>query len=296
MLRQNQGVASGDFRIVQLRNGAYAVHSAKYDEKMHPGLGPAAEAELLYVRQLKICERMRRGTGEFVVWDIGLGAGANALTLLRFTRDLACPLHIVSFDETAEPMEFAIQHANQLGYLGGYESVARKLLDRRCIEFNDGNRRVRWDFRLGDFPDWCARAARDVPAPHAIYFDAFSPAKNPTMWTLPLFTGLFRLLDQARPCNLTNYSRSTIFRVTLLLAGFFVGRGIPTGFKEETTVAANTPWLLDEPLDRTWLERAHRSDSAEPLREPVYRRLRLSLETWEKLRAHPQFNRQDGGL
>jgi hypothetical protein len=90
---------------------------------------------------------------------------------------------------------------------------------------------------------------------------------------------------------LTNYSRSTIFRVTLLLAGFFVGRGIATGFKEETTVAANTLSLLGDPLNRAWLERAQRSSSAEPLREAVYRQARLSPETWEKLSAHPQFNR-----
>jgi hypothetical protein len=32
-----------------------------------------------------------------------------------------------------------------------------------------------------------------------------------------------------------------------------------------------------------------RSDSAEPLREPVYTRTRLRPETIEKLRAHPQF-------
>ena len=102
-------------------------------------------------------------------------------------------------------------------------------------------------------------------------FDAFSPARNPAMWTLPLFTNLFRLLDPRRPCVLPTYSRSTILRTTLLLAGFFVGVGHATGEKEETTVAANTLDYLIEPLDRRWLERVHRSSSAEPLTEAVYR-------------------------
>jgi tRNA U34 5-methylaminomethyl-2-thiouridine-forming methyltransferase MnmC len=109
------------------------------------------------------------------------------------------------------------------------------------------------------------------------------------MWTLPLFTNLFRLLDPARPCALTTYSRSTMLRVTLLVAGFFVGRGLPTGSKEETTVAANSLSLLDEPLDRKWLERARRSDSAEPLHEAVYRRAPLAPGSWEKLHQHEQF-------
>ena len=109
------------------------------------------------------------------------------------------------------------------------------------------------------------------------------------MWTLPVFENLFRALDPARPCALTTYSRSTILRVTLLLAGFFVGVGHATGLKEETTVAANTSEMIDDPLNARWLERALRSHSAEPLREAVYSRAPLSVETAEKLRRHPQF-------
>jgi tRNA U34 5-methylaminomethyl-2-thiouridine-forming methyltransferase MnmC len=42
-----------------------------------------AEAEALYVRQLRLPERLRRSSGEFVIWDVGLGAAANVLTVLR---------------------------------------------------------------------------------------------------------------------------------------------------------------------------------------------------------------------
>jgi hypothetical protein len=120
-------------------------------------------------------------------------------------------------------------------------------------------------------------------------FDPYSPKKNPAMWTVPLFADLFRRLDPQRPCALANYTRSTMARVTMLLGGFFVGVGHPSGLKEETTVAANRIDLLDEPLDRNWLERAKRSHSAEPLSGPVYRQAPLSPETRERLRQHPQF-------
>jgi hypothetical protein len=79
-------------------------------------------------------------------------------------------------------------------------------------------------------------------------------------------------------------------RAAMLLGGFFVGVGHPSGLKEETTVAANKIQLIDEPLDRRWLERAKRSHSAEPLHEPMYLRAPLTSETWEKLRQHPQFS------
>jgi hypothetical protein len=73
------------------------------------------------------------------------------------------------------------------------------------------------------------------------------------------------------------------------LAGFYVGVGHATGEKEETTIAANTLDLLDEPLPSSWLQRVRKSKSAEPLQEPVYRQAPLSAESWEELVLHPQF-------
>jgi tRNA U34 5-methylaminomethyl-2-thiouridine-forming methyltransferase MnmC len=283
-------VASDAFRLTRLPNGTFTVHSLAYQEKMHPGLGPAAEAELLYVSQLKIRERLRQHAGEFVVWDIGLGAAANALTLLRLTRDASCPLQLVSFDETSNALGFALENAPALGYLHGYESSAEAVMKDGHTGFQDGGRRVNWRLQIADFPRLIAcQEAGSIPKPHAIMFDAFSPARNPAMWALPLFENLFRLLDSAAPCALATYSRSTMVRVALLLAGFFVGRGRPTGMKEETTVAANSLPLLDEPLDRAWLQRARKSSSAEPLSGAVYRQAPLSPETWKRLQQHPQF-------
>ena len=350
------------YKLVQLAAGAYSIHSLAYGETMHPAIGPAAEAEALYVDQLRLAERIREQAGEFVIWDVGLGAAANALAVLRATRHLACALRLVSFDNTTEPLQFALNHAKALGYFGGYESRAQTLLEKHRVSFRDADHLVEWELQPGDFPTLLARllasssarfhhepqgaagilpaeepvtcsadgtsagpwrrcltgsrfmvprhgikvmkAAHEpqgaagilpaeepelFPAPHAILFDPFSPAKNPAMWTLPLFTNLYRLLDPARPCALATYSRSTMTRVALLLAGFYVGAGHATGEKEETSIAANTPELIDEPLDRAWLERARRSHSAEPLWEPVYRQARLAPATWEGLQRHPQF-------
>jgi hypothetical protein len=281
---------SGDYQLVPLASGAKTLFSASYGEKMHPGLGPAAEAELLYVRQLQICERLQKTSGEFVVWDIGLGGAANAIALLRATREIAGQLRLVSFDNTTEPLEFAFNNSNALGYPMGYETQLAELLSCRRVEFQNGDCAVAWEFHLADFPAWLvANSESCAPAPHAIFFDAFSPAKNPAMWTLPVFANLFRMLDPQRPCALTTYSRSTLIRTTLLMAGFYVGIGHATGLKEETTIAANDLSLIAEPLARRWLERAMRSESAEPLHEPIYQRSRLSPAVLEKLLSHPQF-------
>ncbi|MEW6158892.1 MAG: MnmC family methyltransferase [Verrucomicrobiota bacterium] len=282
------------YRLVRLANGAYSVHSLAHAETFHPVIGPVQEGEILYVRQLHLPDRLRGTAGEFVVWDVGLGAAANALTVLRAMRPVAGRVRLISFDHTTAPLEFARTHSLELGYFDGYESPVEHLLKHGTAGFSNGMNAVQWQLILGDFPTWLERELRTratptVPPPQAILFDAFSPATNPAMWTLPLFRNLFRLLQPNVPCSLATYSRSTLLRVSLLLGGFFVGSGHATGEKEETTIAANTLALLETPLDRKWLMRARRSTSAEPLMEPVYRQARLTPETWDQLQAHPQF-------
>lgn len=266
------------------------MHSLAHAETFHPVIGPVAEAEALYINQLRLRERLEHHKSEFVVWDVGLGAAANPLTLLRATRDQACTLRLISFDHTLEPLEFAIQNTEHLPYLCGYEDHLQQLLRDRQVEFRDGRQSVHWEVHVADFPSLVQEPrARSFAKPNVVMFDAFSPAKNPAMWTEPIFASLFDLLDPARPCSLPTYSRSTMLRVTLLLAGFFVGVGHATGAKEETTIAANTLELIESPLPHRWLQRARRSSSAEPLWSPVYHQARLSDQSWEKLQRHPQF-------
>jgi queuine tRNA-ribosyltransferase len=253
-------------------------------------MGPQAEAEALYVRQLRLPERLPSTREEFVVWDVGLGAGANSLTVLRAVREVGGVLRMVSFDQTTDAVRFAFGERKHLGYFDGYEGTIARLLSNAEADFENGAQQVRWDWHIRDFPALLRNAAaHQLPKPHAILFDPWSPLKNPSMWTGSLFNDLYALLDPARPCALATYSRSTMLRVSLLLAGFHVGVGNASGPKEETTLAANSSELISRPLDGRWLNRAQRSDCAEPMQEPIYRRARLANATFERLRGHPQF-------
>jgi hypothetical protein len=95
-----QSPSSADYCLVKLASGAVSVHSRLYEETMHPFSGPAAEAEALYVRQLGLRERTKHHADGFVVWDVGLGAAANAVTVLRETRDVGTRIRLVSFDNS----------------------------------------------------------------------------------------------------------------------------------------------------------------------------------------------------
>jgi tRNA U34 5-methylaminomethyl-2-thiouridine-forming methyltransferase MnmC len=286
------------YQLVRLRNGVVSVRSVTDGETFHPGIGPEAEAEGLYVRQLRLPERLAAVEGDLVLWDVGLGAGANALTAVRQMGEALAvspsttprQVHLISFDRTDAALRFARAHAAQLGYLNGFLPLVDELLIAHRVSFSHGLLTVNWSLVLDDFPTLVGTpASSGLPPPHAILYDPHSPRATPAMWTVPLFASLHRRLDPHRPCALATFSRSTAARAALLLGGFYVGVGHATGLKEETTVAATGLALLAEPLGHRWLERARRSDSAEPLWTPTYRRERLREETWDRLRNHPQF-------
>lgn len=267
--------------MVTVQSGARSLRSCEHRETFHPVVGPMAEARALHVEQQNLRERAAVLEGRMVIWDVGLGAAANAVAVLEALGDCGAQLH--SFDITDTALAFALAHAQELEYLAPFQDAAGALLAGGPVRVGA----VEWCFHRGDFGALLDHLP--APAPHAVLYDPYSPASNPGMWTREHFERLHRRLDPARPCLLSNYTRSTAVRVTLLLAGFFVGRGGATGEKEETTLAANDLGCLERPLDAAWLGRVARSTKGAPLSlgragGPI------SADDLAALRAHPQFN------
>ncbi len=250
--------AAPAFTLVTVASGARSLRSLEHGETFHPVVGPVIEAHGLHVAQSRLIERAGEMSGPLVIWDVGLGAAANAAAVLAAFSGRTERVELHSFDCTLEPLAFAREHAAELGYLAAWELQVAALLATGSAQAGE----VRWHFHGGDF-----RKIPAAPAPHAILYDPYSPAANPGMWTLDHFTRLRAALDPARPCTLTSYSRSTAVRVTLTLAGFHVGLGSATGEKDQTTIAATHRETLTVPLDSAWLGRVRRSTRGAPLRE-----------------------------
>ena len=282
------------FELVPLAGGVTSLRSLANGQTFHPVVGPAVEAERLHVGGTRLVERANAlPAGRMpVIWDVGLGAAANALGAIRalaagYRRAEDVVLH--SYDRSLAALEFALAHATELDYPRGYEPALRSLLEHSEASVPVGRANVRWQVMPADFTRLTNR--RGEAAPDAIFFDPYSPSVNPEMWTLELFTAIRAGLREDTPCLLTNYTRSTAVRVTLLLAGFFVGVGPSTGEKDETTVATNAPALLERPLSREWLEKkVYASTNAAPLRAGASGgRSPISEEDFARLRAHGQF-------
>ncbi len=263
------------YEIVLTSLGVPAVRDSVLGEVMHPVVGPAVESERLYVAQSRLRERLAEDGPPLVLFDVGLGAGSNALAALAAAETAGRRvLDIVSFDRDTSGLSLAASEpgAGPLGVGPAGLAAARTLL--ACGRFESAG--VRWRVVLGD----ARETLREVSArADVVFWDPFSPAVNPDLWTVAAFTALrARCGDRA---DLYTYSAATSSRAALLLAGFFVGVGDPSGPKAQTTAAATDPALLSRPLDARWLARLERSSAPLPPDAPG--------DAMARIRAHPQF-------
>lgn len=275
--------SASDFELVSLKDGVKSLRLKENHEIFHPGIGPRAEASILHVEQQRLVERCAV-VNRFVIWDVGLGAAANTIVAIEALQNSTCMIEIHSFDNTTGALDFALANQEALHYIQPHAEALRKLLSQKSVKIFP---HIEWHFHPGDFREQMMRV--DIPRPQAVFYDPYSPSKNMDMWNLEHFTRLHRRLENETPYLLTNYTRSTVVRVTWFLAGFFVGIGTSIGDKRETSVASNSLKLLERPLQKTWLKRVSMSHSSAPLVGQEYKIAPISAEDFSLLEAHSQF-------
>lgn len=258
------------WEVVTTRGGARAMLDRKAGEVMHPVVGPWVESERLYCEPARLAARLLAGeatgstgaeAGPLVLFDVGLGAGSNASAAWRLSEALpasARRLEIVSFDHRLDAFALAArpEHAADFGLDGAAGVAARALLAVGRHE----TARTGWRLVHGELP-----AALDLEAAEAadvVFWDPFSPRANPDLWTLAAFTALRRRCGAGATVH--TYSGATAVRSALLLAGFAVGVGEPTGKHKAATCASVDLRDVARPLDRRWLARLGRSSAAFP--------------------------------
>ncbi|MEI9940990.1 MAG: MnmC family methyltransferase [Pseudomonadota bacterium] len=271
----------GDFELVTLQNGTRAVRHLGHGEVMHPSVGPWQEARALYVEQSRLAEKLQVDGPPLHVWDVGLGAGTNAVAALTCARELGArqrrELRVVSFEIDLAPLRLALADAQGFPFLQPFADAGAALL--RGERWSE--ERSHWQLHLDDATKLWQSSWEPADL---IFFDPFSPASNPALWTPSAFALLrAHAREDGDGCSLFTYSAATPTRVSLLLGGFYVGTGVATGMKKETTAAATQRALLARPLDARWLSRWERSAAQAPHGVP------LSEEIERAVRGHRQF-------
>ena len=273
--RKSNHITKAERRKLNLRHGRYEVvvqgdigriRDTVSGEVMHSVNDPAEEARSLYVEQSRLIERLKCADAQpLVVWDVGLGAAANAMSAVLAVeamdpRERVRRLVLVSFENDLDSLKLALKHTHWFKHLR--HAAPRQLLQKNQWLSPAGT--IDWLLLPGDF-----RARKfDAPAPDIVFFDPFSFKTDSALWTLESFRELANICA-VKPVELFTYSYSTKVRAAMLAAGFYVAKGRATGPKAETTIGLSPPALAlahdRELLGEEWLRKWQRSDAQAPL-------------------------------
>ncbi len=263
---------SMQFQMEALPSGDYTIRDQVTGECMHSTIGPWVEAQHLYIEQSQLAHRLEESHSKpLVIYDLGLGMATNALAVIDtfYKAKKKRGIHLVSFENQLEGLHYALQNAELLPFIQKNQSLLRTLLKKRTLELQCGDAFLRWDLKGGDFP----QSLRGSPLADLIFYDFYSPQSTPHLWTMNCFQSLLQvaqtpqvsLHSTQQSTQLYTYCSATSVRAALLLAGFYVGYGVSTGKKRDTTVAS-TQWRdLRKVLGDEWLMRWSRSEKPLPL-------------------------------
>ena len=216
------------FSIVPTDDGTSTALLAEYGEGMHSRSGAYEEALRKHLVPSRVLEHRDRALS---VLDVGFGLGYNILALiheyflrnsgvrlsvvsLEKERSLLPALEMISFNDKRDDLYDHIRRA----YAKGHTEIGEISIE---VLFDDARNSLR---HLGD------------SAFHAVFFDPFSPARNPELWSTDVFKELFRIMKDG--AMLTTYSSASHVRAAMLDAGLAVGRGPSVGGKREGTIAS----------------------------------------------------------
>jgi queuine tRNA-ribosyltransferase len=283
----------GDYEVHKAWEGFASVRQISSGEIMHSRTAPMEEATRLYVEQSNLAERLQFSAGEnagpLVIWDVGLGAAANAMAAIECFEEQAAlgpvrPLRIISFENDLDSLRLAFRHNRDFPYLR-HSGPAAILTDGQWQSRKHPG--LSWLLMPGDF----LKTMSAAPAPpDLIFYDMFSTKTSGAVWTFAAFRQVFEACA-GRAVELFTYTCSTANRAALLAAGFYVARGRNAGEKVETTIAL-TPAACrsssssrHELLAPEWLEKWHRSAAKFP--GEIQAHQYTSFE--QAIREHAQF-------
>lgn len=209
--------------IEKTADGSNTLYIREIDEHYHSVKGALTESEHIFINM-----GLRHSTVKNPhILEIGFGTGLNTfLTAIEAEiskRDI--------FYTSIEKFPLDMETIKQLHYPEIIAPEASSLLYSIHEAQWNSPQKINEYFTLekieGDFTDYDFRDGYDV-----IYFDAFSPEKQPEMWSQDLFNNLYAKLNQGG--ILTTYCAKGVVRRMLQSAGFIVERlpGPPEGKRE----------------------------------------------------------------
>jgi tRNA U34 5-methylaminomethyl-2-thiouridine-forming methyltransferase MnmC len=216
-------------QLVRTEDGSYSLFSELYGEATHSRSGAKLETQLHYIQGCHISGPLSQG--KLFVFEVGFGTGLGWRETLAY-RDAHYPSAFVCFISVEkqiqllpwvcselQPMQPPFDHwyafKQPLAELYVYGGDALTLSKNDIFTFTE-NQPV-----------------------HAIYQDAFSPKRNPELWSKDWFTFCASL--SGPQTRLATYSSSQSVQANLQAADWCIEKGPGFGPKRSSTRATLSP-------------------------------------------------------
>jgi len=194
-------------------DGSHTLYADNIDECYHSSHGALQESKHIFIDAgLKKCHKK-----EISIFEVGFGTGLNALLALQEAVNSDVSIHYCSIEKF--PVEASV--VEKLNYPSLLDSHAKAWFE--AIHQAPWNEEVLIHDRFvleklqGDFTDYQHKRKYDL-----VFFDAFSPEKQPEMWSESLFRKLYEWC--ADGAVITTYCAKGVVRRALQAAGFTVER------------------------------------------------------------------------
>ena len=244
----------GDYEIVKQDAGFHSIRHIKSGEIMHSVTDPIIEAKALYITQSEIPRMLDLiAEDELVIWDVGLGAGTNAMAAVFECEKIYAEnnfqkgIRIISFEKDLDSLRLTVKNPSLFHHVR--HSAPASILKNGSWRSEKYN--IEWTLIEGDFLEHF----EEIQKPHCIFYDPFSLNTDGPLWSYNIFKRIYNHCGN-RPAKLFTYSSSTMVRGALLAAGFYTGSGAGTGPKTETTAAFTSPEAVNSGiklLGEDWL-------------------------------------------
>ena len=215
---------------VETADGSYTLFSETYQEACHSPSGAREETLLHYVKGCQI-----EAKTDLSILEVGFGLGIGFLTTFEILKDRKGRWSFLSLEIDKKLLEWFRE-----------ENLAHPFLKLLKWETVNGIKTLKARGEKIDLTILCGDARvvlpefikTNPPQWNAVYQDAFSPKKNPTLWSVEWFA---LLKSHSKPdVTLSTYSASDSIRKSLIEAGWKLFKGEKFGAKRTSTRATLT--------------------------------------------------------
>lgn len=168
-------------KLLLTEDGSHTIYSERFDEIYHSRRGALTESQHVFIKN----GLAKAKVGEMQIFEVGFGTGLNALLTWIYAEEHGLVVHYTGI-ELYPVSDQILMLINLASLFPGHEDKFRMLHSAPWGEAVKLAKCFTLHKMQGSLIDTILPAGQDI-----VYFDAFSPDKQPALWSADIFHRIF---------------------------------------------------------------------------------------------------------